>query len=196
MDEVTGTIIRIPVAIVLLIVLVIGIVGLLKTTSNKKLFVVLLVIPFILVYTMYFSGYVRKSPLTKYNVQEILEVYQDMCKAENCQNPLKRQTQDGIIKYEIFLRKNDFDELTSQKGFINLFSQKGNIDGKSYLIEPIWSDKGEFWTAYCHDGYVGSIYVQLNNSQYLYVYYKISRRIDKWLGFFYAPPLFERFTIH
>ena len=196
MDEVTGTMIRIPVAIVLFIVFMIGLIGLLKKAKKKKRFIALLIIPIILVYTMYFSGYLRRSPLTERNMQEIIEVYQALGEADS----QSLQSEGGKIKFGLRLRNGSFEEETAPDSFIyrvieKMFSKTGEIDGRKYLIEGTYSDKGDYWEAACHDGYIGVVYIQLDDFHYLSMDYKISRNIDKWLGFFYAPPVFETFSL-
>jgi hypothetical protein len=187
MDEVTGTMIRIPVAIVLFLMFVTGLIGLLRKSAKKKVYIALMVIPLVLVYTMYFSGSNRIAPLTKKNIQEIIEIASAYDYSEGY---FKGSAENGVIVYEGYFHEGNMSEKQHLSEFPWIpFSRKGKCNDKQYYITSVSSDKGGFWEASCHVGYFGKVFIQLDGEHYLYFTYAIERKIDKYLGFFYAPPL-------
>jgi|LSQX01.3.fsa_nt_gb hypothetical protein len=201
MGEVTGTMIRIPVAIVLFLMFVTGLIGLLRKPAKKKVYIALMVIPLVLVYTMYFSGYIRRAPVTEKNIQEIIEIasaydyseYRLEGSVENgvikVQGYFEGSAENGVIKYQGYFREGSLSDLGRDTIVEELFSRRGTCNDKQYLITYVSSDKGGFWEASCHVGYFGEVFIQLDDGHYLNFSYTIERKIDKYLGFFYAPPL-------
>lgn len=196
MDEVIGGIIRIIVAVILIAMFVTAIVGLVKKSPKKKTCIVFLIVPVLLVYTMYFSGSFRKAPFDEQNIAEIIE----MAKTPNDKDgSFHGSAENGIVEYTGYIQNGklygDEDEFFLDRLVDKLFSRTGTYDGRAYYIDPASSDKGPHWEASCHDGYVGRIAIQLDDEHYIDFSYKISRKIDNLLGFFYAPPLFKHYRL-
>lgn len=194
MDEVTGGIARVLTAVILISLFIIGFVGIVRRSENKKQFVVLLIIPILLTYSMYFSGSFRRAPFGEENVQELIKI---VSASYDSEEGLCGSAENGVIEYTGFIHEGKLDSLYSYNLMDNLidslFSHKGIYNDMAYYIGPASSDKGGYWTSSCHVGYNGTIAVQIDNNHYLEMHYKISRGIDKCLGFFYAPPLFTKY---
>ncbi|HHU84681.1 MAG TPA: hypothetical protein GXZ23_05880 [Clostridiales bacterium] len=186
MDEITAGFCRFPFGFVLVLMFLIGLIGLLRKPVKKKAYIALMVIPLVLVYTMNFSGSDRIAPLTKKNIQEIIEIASAYDYSEEF---FEGSAENGVIKYQGYFSKGSVSDIGRGTIFEELFSRKGTYNDMQYDITSVSSDKGNNWQIFWHIGYKGAVFIQLDEDHYLEFYYTITRKIDKYLGFFYAPPL-------
>ena len=149
MDEVTGGMIRIIVFIILLVLFGIGIIGLIRKAANKKFYIIMLIIPILLVYSMYFSGYFRKAPFDEENIQELIEMVQTGYDSEK---GLRGSAENGVIEYSGYIHSGKISELYCSEFILDklidrLFSRIGTYNDKAYYIDSACSDKGSYWEA-------------------------------------------------
>lgn len=87
--------------------------------------------------------------------------------------------------------KADFDEMAQGGLFSKEFETE---DGKRVFMTGTSSRRltGEF---YSHQGYEGRIFVDLGGGEILDVYYFLCRYSDNALGCFFAPPVFEKYSL-
>lgn len=174
----------------------VGIFGLAKKSKKKKLFVAFIIIPVLLVYSIYFSGFFRRAPFDEQSVREIIETVPQLY---DNKGELKGSSENGTVEYTAYIHDGKMDNAEDlyfwgDRLIDSVFSKTGECDGKAYYIGQASSDKGSHWELSRHDGYVGVISIQLNDAHYLELHYKISRKIDKALGFLYAPPMFGKYS--
>ena len=187
MDEVTSGLFRIPFGFILFLMLITGIIGMLIKSTKKKFMVTLIIIQLVLAYTMYFSGYYRRAPLTEKNVQEIIEITPSDFSPSFFQGNVKNK--NSMIYYYGQIWHGNVKDLERGRFFEELFTRRGTLNDRPYCMLPVQSDKGDNWQIAWHTGYIGIIQIQLDDEHYLELEYNISRDIDYYLGFFYAPPL-------
>lgn len=200
--------------LVLAIIVILGMVklirGKIKSNTVSIMAVCAIILPLLLVYNMFFSGYCRSVPLSTDNVEKCVTRVTEFIIEKEDGYFEKLLKDDKIVSYkfkDVNLRCDvhispDIDYSSNhcyenlnflEKVQFKMFGKMGTCNGVKYYCPPLCTDRGESLSSY-HIGYNGMIIFNANGYSVCIVY-EISRPVDLYFGFFFAPPIFKNFDL-
>lgn len=185
--------------LVLTICILRGINGLLKSSKKTNIkYIALIVFPFFILLSMYFSGLYRIPPVNERNLEELAIAI------ENVENKKgDNYFLNEVTYYENVPYSNSFnainlctitlidDEVTQNNltTIEKIFSREFNTSKGEFVCSPLYSSRQDPFEVVIHDYYTGYIYYLANSGRNYIIEYDISRLIDLFLGVIYAPPV-------
>ena len=191
MDFIIGSFLRLLILSVCIAVEIIVVMNIIKHFSFKK--VILLLIPFMTVFTMFFQGIYIKP---KIDIENAINIAQNIASSDENKNSCGVYDNGDyhiiLSSYESDDAYKELDDISDKnKGICKAFLIKCSDDGINYYISPMRSDR-QAEGFYMHQGYKGTVIVAVKKDLIVEFDYSVYRKSDELFGWLFAPPVTER----